>query len=213
MSQNAEEWLVRDFFRDRHGGVFLDVGASSYKEHSTTYTLEVALGWSGVAVEPQPQFAADYARFRPRTRFVQAFASDRPGTTTLYIPNGSTELASADPNYVGSPRLGETSIQVPMLTLDSILRSAGLDRIDFMSMDIENAEPQGLAGFDIRHFAPELVCIESHYAVRQAILDYFASHGYVLVGKYWHVDLVNMYFMPLRAAVPGSPADQVRGTP
>jgi hypothetical protein len=33
--------------------------------------------------------------------------------------------------------------------------------------------------------------------VRQAILDYFARHRYVAVGKYIWVDRENLYFMPL----------------
>ena len=177
----------------------------TYKENSTSYTLETTLGWSGIAVEPQGRFAADYARFSPRTRFVQAFASDRAGSTTLYVPNGISGLASSDPGYVPSPTFGKTSMQVPMLTLDATLEKGGVDHLDFVSMDIENAEPQALAGFRIDRYRPRLVCIEAHFAVRQAILDYFAAHGYVLVGKYWNVDLLNMYFMPLKDAVPARP--------
>ena len=192
--------IIRDFFQDRRAGTFLDVGANSYKIDSTTYTLDVMLGWSGVAVEPQPEFAADYKRFRPRTTFVQAFASDKTGTATLYVPRGGSALASGDPNYVPSAPLGKATMQVPMLTLDAILENAGIHRIDFVSMDIENAEPVALKGFTIERYAPELVCIESHIAVRQAILNYFAEHGYVLVGKYWQADLLNMYFTPLQRA-------------
>ena len=58
-------------------------------------------------------------------------------------------------------------------------------------MDIELAEPKALAGLDIERFRPALVCIEDHAEVRQQILDYFARHGYVGVGKYLRVDPVN----------------------
>ena len=53
-----------------------------------------------------------------------------------------------------------------------------------MSIDIELWEPKALAGFDIDRFKPKLVCIEAHQQVRQQILDYFAHHRYVVVGKY-----------------------------
>jgi FkbM family methyltransferase len=209
VSQYGEEWLIRDFFGDRRGGVFVDVGANHYRKDSTTYTLETVLGWSGLAIDPQPQFAADYARYRPRTRYVQAFVSDTSGQTTLLVPEGAAGLASDNPAYVAATGLKARPMQVPTVTLDQVLEGAGLHSIDFLSMDIEHAEPRALAGFDIRRYAPELVCIEAHIGVRQQILDYFAEHGYVLVGKYWHVDLLNMYFMPLargRALPASAPA-------
>src|SRR6266566_6456358 len=46
-SRNVEEWVIRDFFQDRHNGVFLDVGANDYRNESNTYYLETELGWSG----------------------------------------------------------------------------------------------------------------------------------------------------------------------
>jgi hypothetical protein len=67
-------------------------------------------------------------------------------------------------------------------------------------MDIELAEPKALRGFDIDRFKPELVCIEAHEEVRQQILDYFARHGYVVVGRYLRADTQNLYFTPLRDA-------------
>ena len=53
-SQYYEEWIVRDFFRDRRSGVFVDIGASDAKLLSNTWYLEHGLGWSGVAVDARP---------------------------------------------------------------------------------------------------------------------------------------------------------------
>ena len=61
-SEREEEWIIRDFFQDRRGGTFLDVGANHYQDASKTFYLESQLGWSGLAVEPQTQFAVGYAR-------------------------------------------------------------------------------------------------------------------------------------------------------
>ena len=83
------------------------------------------------------------------------------------------------------------------MTLDDILDSEKIQRIDFLSMDIELHEPQALQGFHIDRFKPSLVCVEGLLPVRQQILDYFAGHGYVVVGKYMWADLENLYFEPL----------------
>ena len=66
-TEREEESMIRDFFENRRGGFFVDVGANHYRVTSKTYYLETSLGWSGLAIEPQQQFAADYLKYRPRT--------------------------------------------------------------------------------------------------------------------------------------------------
>jgi len=78
-SQGFEELLVRHFFGDSRGGVFVDVGANHYRRNSTTYYLERHLGWCGLAIDALSRFKGGYIRYRPRTRFVPAFVSDRCG--------------------------------------------------------------------------------------------------------------------------------------
>jgi FkbM family methyltransferase len=198
-SRNFEEWIIRDYFQDRKGGLFLDVGANHYRNESNTYYLETALAWSGLAIDALGEFAADYEKHRPRTRFVAMFASDQPGSVQLFVPEENKLIASQSQDFIrrhgttGAPR------EVPTTTLDEALRQAGIERLDFMSMDIELAEPKALAGFDIGRFKPALVCIEAHPEVRQQILDYFTRHRYVVIGKYLRVDEHNLYFQPLSA--------------
>ena len=62
-------------------------------------------------------------------------------------------------------------------------------------MDIELNEPKALQGFDIERFKPALVCVEGLLPVRQRILDYFAEHHYVVIGKYIWVDRENFYLI------------------
>jgi hypothetical protein len=171
-SRYVEEWVVRDHFQDRRGGVFLDVGAGHFRNESNTYYLEKELGWSGVAVDALPEYAADYRAHRPRTSASEAFTVQK-----------------------GERGAGR---EVPTATLRRVLEEAGVARIDYLSMDIELAEPKALAGFDIRRYQPELVCIEVHPEVRQQIFDFFARNGYVVVGKYLRIDPTNVYFQPLR---------------
>ena len=203
-SEHEEEWIVRDFFSDRRGGVFVDVGANHYRTHSNTYYLESALGWSGVAIDPQTAFAEDYRLHRPRTRYFALFVSDTSdANSTLYQVKENSLVASADRDFAERAGTSEKDaayraqgVSVPTIRLTDLLDRAGVARLDFLSVDVELAEPKVLAGFDIGRFRPALVCIEAHPPVRQQILDYFAAHGYVLVGRYLRVDLRNLYFAP-----------------
>jgi FkbM family methyltransferase len=196
-SRDAEEVIVRDFYKDRRGGIFLDVGANHFRNESNTYYLEQVLGWSGIAVDALPEFGPDYERYRPRTQFVAAFVSDVPDTTaTLFVPMQNTLVASSDQAFTVKARSPGDPRQVSATTIDSILDQAGVSRLDFMSMDIELSEPKALAGFTIDRFTPSLVCIEAHPEVRQQVLDYFAAHDYIVVGKYLRMDPSNLYFRP-----------------
>lgn len=198
-SQFAEEWIIRDFFKDRRGGVFVDVGANHYKNDSTTFYLEERLGWSGLAVEPLEQFAAEYKQFRPKTRFLAFFVSDvSDERAKLYVLDKHTVVSSSDKTFTERTASGAREMEVPTITMNDLLATNGIERFDFLSMDIELSEPRALSGFDIRRYRPELVCIEAHSEVRQWILDYFARNGYVLVGKYLDADEHNLYFTPLK---------------
>ena len=199
VTRGPEEWIIRDFFQDRRDGVFLDVGANHYRDENNTYYLETALNWSGIAVEAQSQFGPDWAQNRPRSRFVAMFAADIDGTTIpFFVPTNqmSNLVASSAESHPASMGLTVSKTEVPTATLNMLLTQAGIANIDFLSMDIELAEPKALAGFDIERFAPSFVCIEAHDTVRQEILDYFQSHGYVVVSRYLRADVMNLYFQP-----------------
>jgi FkbM family methyltransferase len=197
-SRNAEEWIIRDFFQDRRAGVFLDVGANHYRHESNTYYLEHELGWTGIAVEPLVEFEADYRQHRPGTRFRAFFASDASNQRARMFYLGDNPLVTSSTKEFTAREGGGTpsEIEAPTITLDDLLANEKVDRLDFLSMDIELAEPKALSGFDLRRFAPSLVCIEAHREVRQWLLNYFHDRGYVAIGKYMGVDLLNLYFAP-----------------
>jgi FkbM family methyltransferase len=210
-SESIEEWVIRDVFRDRRGGVFLDVGAAHYQEHNNTYFLETSRGWSGVAIDAIPSYAEGYRLMRPRTRFFSFFVSDRSDDVVeFYELQRNNAASSGDRRFV--ERYHEQPVQrrVQTITLDRLLDRVGIGHVDFVSVDIELAEPKAMAGFDIRKFAPALVCIEAHPEVRQALLDYFTRNGYVVLGKYLRVDERNLYFAPLGTVVSPFPADVMR---
>lgn len=199
-SQYEEEWIIRDFFKDKRAGVFVDVGANDYQHFSNTYYLETMLGWSGVAVEPLREFEAGYVAHRPETRFRAFFVSDASNEVAkLYYLKNNTLVTSADKAFTARSGKDAQEVTAPTITLNDLLAGEHIERFDFLSMDIELHEPQALAGFDVQRFMPALVCIEAHPEVRQQILDYFTQRGYVLVGKYLRADTQNLYFTPLSA--------------
>lgn len=198
-SQGHEETLVRAFFRDRREGFFLDVGASHFEHNSTTYYLEKNLGWRGVAVDALEEFREDYERHRKATRFFAFFVTNQSGAPVDFFRyNRDTRISSGSLAQLrGLPRVKDRyieTIQVPPVTLDQLLRAQEVEKIDFVSMDIEGAEPEALEGFDIGRHRPDLLCVEIQAYNRERVLRYFRSHGYEVIRSYQEVDSVNTYF-------------------
>ena len=196
-SAGLEEYLIREFFKDERGGVFVDVGAFDAVQGSNTWRLERDFGWSGVAIDADPGVAPSYAR-RPHSRFVLAFvdAADGGDATLFSGEGGASSGTKAFTEQFGVLR---GTHAVPRRALASILREHDVRRIDFLSMDIELSEPAALGPFPIEEYGPRLVCVEAHPQTRQWLLDYFARHGYVVVGDFLQADSLNLWFKPLAA--------------
>ena len=194
-SQDAEETLIRAFFEDRRNGVFLDVGAGDPVKNSTTYYLEKHLGWRGVAVDALAEYAGDYARERPATRFFSYFVGDKSGLERDFYASPDRDFSSGTGE---DPRGGSyQKRQVSTITLDDLLDHERVAYVDFLSLDIEGAEPAALAGFAINRFRPALACVEIHSSEHgRAISEYFTLHGYREVTAYRAMDGINRYFAP-----------------
>jgi hypothetical protein len=89
------------------------------------------------------------------------------------------------------------------VTLNDLLARLGVNALDFLTMDIELAEPKALAGFDLARYRPRLVCVEAHPDIRQQLIDYFADRKYLLVGRYLRADPHNLWFAPAGVQLPG----------
>jgi len=192
-SQDDEETLIRAFFADRRGGLFLDVGAGDPIQDSTTYYLEKHLGWHGIAVDANTDHADGYRGERPATRFFGYFAGRTSKQARDFFVGDDARFSSG----TGSDGRGGhyQKRTVATIALRDLLEKERISRIDFLSMDIEGAEPEALAGLDLARFPPELACVEvSSPAAGQAIAEQFAVAGCREVAAYRAVDPINRYY-------------------
>ena len=194
------ELLVRHFFQGWEDGFFLDVGCSHFRDNSATYYLEEHQGWRGIGVDPLENLREGWRVNRPQSKFFALAASDRSGEMLKFFPAGgvsTTELDDKNLQYWKELKKFETvEIQVPTITLNDLLDQESVKKVDFLSMDINGAEPIALAGFDIQRFAPALVAVEASSHRHDELRDYFDQHGYVRLEEYLQYDQVNWYYVP-----------------
>lgn len=201
-SQHGEELIIRDFFQDRRGGVFLDIGAAWPVHYNNTYYLEKELGWSGVAVDALGEHGKRWANRRPNSQFYAYIVTDTTGGMETFYKTKDGDLigiSSLTPEEGLGRNKEFVEVQVPTRTMDAILEEAGVEKLDLLSMDIEGHELTALSAFDIDRYRPELVCIEVHALAREPVTQYFESHGYRRLDEYIEHDGANYYFTPVES--------------
>lgn len=181
-SEADEKQLVLKFFAQKRNGAFVEVGANDPVTASQTWLLEQS-GWHGVLVEPQ---SVHYEKLRAQRKNSRVFqvacgAPDEEGEMELHIGASNGHSTLDDPrrapghNFVGVER-------VKVTTLDKVLQSAGLDQIDFLSVDVEGHEIEVLRGLNFEKFKPALILIEDHLRDLRGH-RFLTSRGYKLVKR------------------------------
>ncbi len=148
-------------------GIFVEAGANDGYRQSNTYYLERFRNWSGVLVEPVPELARQAEKERPRSQVVNAalVAADFRGAKIPVRFGGLSSAVEHARGWDEQENFGEVwddpyEIQVAARTMTDILEEAGIDKIDFLSLDVEGYEPQALSGLDVVRYAPRFILVE-----------------------------------------------------
>jgi FkbM family methyltransferase len=168
------------------------VGANDPVLASQTCALERAR-WGGVLVEPLPVLA-ERLRAERRAQVFQ-FACGPP---SRHGEHASFYVAGPYSSLRRESILPEADLQsvidVEIRTLDSIIEAARLERVDFVSIDVEGFEVDVLRGFDIPRWQPKLILIEDHVTGLEKH-RYLVAQGYELVRRTG----VNAWYVPRSA--------------
>jgi FkbM family methyltransferase len=166
-------------------GVMLDVGA--HQGHSLQPFLK--RGWRAYAFEPDPANRSILS-----TRFPSAVIDPRAVSETdaekvpLFTSDVSTGISTLSPFHTSH----EPTTAVETVRLDTYLREAGVDRVDFVKTDIEGFDLFALRTFPWQTHHPRVVVCEFEdrkttrlgHTVHQ-IAEFLQQQGYVVVVSEW----------------------------
>lgn len=167
---------------------YVEVGANYPRDLSISAAL-YDLGWRGLLVEADPDLAEGLRRGRPGDTVVQVAASSSAGQLRFFqIPGtglGTLDMSEAQAAAERGFRVIETT--VPTKPLDAILdEHLSHPTIHALTIDVEGAETDVLAGLSLDRYRPWVMCIEaidpgtqqaSHHAWEHALL----ARGYRFV--------------------------------
>lgn len=145
--------------------------------------LKLCMAWHGIASQVTP---------------VHAAVADKPGELLLVTPRKRSGrmgrayayVAETAPTGQVRPDLDDTGMELqptPVVTLDGWCREHGIDRVDFIRMDIEGAEQKALEGaFEILDRDRPHVLVEIHPPMlearfggsAEAVVEIFRGRGY-----------------------------------
>jgi FkbM family methyltransferase len=162
-AQNFEDVMLNRVFRDREAGFYVDVGAADPTHLSVTKTF-YDRGWTGINIEPHPDFFRQLAEQRPRDINLNCGASVSDGEATLYeFPDREWSSLAPEVSKAAPDRRGPIAQrQVPVTTLTAILdKHAAGRQIDFLKIDVEGWEKEVLQGIDLKRYRPTIILLEA----------------------------------------------------
>ena len=164
-SQNGEDVVLWRALRAVEHGRYIDVGANHPKYLSISRAF-YERGWSGIAVEPDPEFANLQREERPRDTLIEAAATaEEGGNVTLHVVD-STGLSTLDRSLAqihAESGFDTHDLTVPTRRIDAVLAECGWagQDIHYMSVDTEGSERQVLEGIDLTVWRPWILVIEA----------------------------------------------------
>lgn len=206
-SQAGQDRIVDNILKEKTNGVFVDVGGYDGYTGSNTLFFEVFRGWNGLLIEPAPTQIRKAELVRRCPCLGCAVGGMLGNADFMEVTSGFTQMSgfldSYDPDLLklvrNDARHQEVVHTLPRKPLNEILREHDINRIDFLSLDVEGGETDIIANFDFDSFDVDIWSIENN-AQNTAIPEMMRDQGYDLIEFVGVDDLYRK-----RPAKPGSP--------
>ena len=142
-------WTHVPDMRGIRQGTYLDLGCAHPIYNSNTaflreLTKQGFSEWKGVGVDANPAWGKDWT-----TPFECCVVSNYP-----------TVGFKVNQENFGISRVDDTAPQVSCRTVNSILEQHGIEKIDFLSIDLEGHEYEALLSLDLNKYRPSVVISE-----------------------------------------------------
>ena len=186
-SQFAEDVSILRCFDKNYRGFFVDVGCFHPRKYNNTWQL-YRRGWRGINIDLDPIKVKGFDIARPFDINIASAVSNTEGETAYYSKGLYSLMTSLDARFAAGKK-GYVKKTTQCKKLSSILdESKYKDReIDFLSVDAEGHDLEGLQSLDFERYKPKLIATETHHPLFREVSEtphfkLLTEKGYCLVG-------------------------------
>ena len=188
-SQYEQDRILNEtYFKNKVGGVFVDIGAHDGETLSNTFFYEKALNWKGLCIEPLPKVFKQLEQKRS-CALVEGAAWNENTTKTFRLIEGYSEMLSGLVDTYPQDHINRiesetkqsnqtvTDIDVKCYSILELLLQNNLTEIDFLSIDVEGSELEILKSIDYDKIKIKVILAENNYSDSN-LRSFLVSKGY-----------------------------------
>lgn len=189
-SQEGEEIFLKERFKGRTGGIYVDVGAfHPYRISNTYWAYE--RGWRGINIEPNYINYRLLCLLRPEDININCGISNYEGLMNYYsFKNGAINTFCLDKltNKEDAEKV-ESICKVTVKRLDCIFEKYKIKKIEYIDIDVEGMELEVLQSINWDTVSIDCILLEQRKmtlldVIKSDVYEFLKDKGYVPVNKY-----------------------------
>ena len=166
-SQWGEDQIIKDSFKDKKKGFYIDIGCFHPIMYSNTCWL-FNNGWNGINIDLNQTSIDLFNIIRPSDYNFCAGISNIIEEKDLFIDHDFSPVNTIQKSFYDSASKNiafKNLIKKKIVTKqfsDIIKKVDNLPKINFLNIDCEGHDYNVLSSIDLNKYSPELICIETH---------------------------------------------------
>lgn len=157
-SQFGQDLFVIKTLGEIQNGVFVDIGGNHPINGSNTYLLEQK-GWNGIAIEPQEKLRKLWPGLRKAECLNYVVGPENK--VINFIEGKDSEHGLSGVEGYNKCHATAQKVSVEQKRLEDILKEKQIDRIDYLSIDVEGYEMKVLESINFTATTIRLISIEN----------------------------------------------------
>ena len=179
-SMLGEDLVVKNFFKKKTNGTYVDVGCYHPIDGNNTHLL-FKNGWNGINIDLNKISIDLFNIARKNDENFRVAVSNKSKKIKFYYRKKINMLNTINKKFANNSfKKGYSIDYIQARTLSSILKESKLKnkKIDFLNIDIEGNEINALKTLDFKIYRPKLICVEIHnFTVNRVNKGNFKDHS------------------------------------
>jgi len=154
--------IIKNIFRNKQKGFYVDVGCQNPIKNNNTYLLHKK-GWFGLNIDLDKDNIDIFNVSRPNDENINTAISNKVGQTNLYFYHKKSPINTIDKSTSDFQKANVSEIKkIQTNTLNNILYNSKYKntKINLLSVDVEGHELQVFEGLDFNLYKPEVIVVE-----------------------------------------------------